>query len=74
MLRAELLCRDAPLLLVVGSSLQVWPVAGLPNETLSAGGAVAIVNLDETPYDAHAATIVRDASGPTLAAVAAALA
>jgi NAD-dependent deacetylase len=74
MLRAELLCREAPLLLVVGSSLQVWPVAGLPNETLSAGGALAVVNLDETPYDAHAATIVRDASGPTLAAVAAELA
>jgi len=74
MLRAELLCREAPLLLVVGSSLQVWPVAGLPNETLSAGGAMAIVNLDETPYDAHAAIIVRDGSGPTLAAVAGALA
>ncbi len=74
MLRAELLCREAPLLLVVGSSLQVWPVAGLPNETLSAGGAMAIVNLDETPYDAHAAIIVGDGSGPTLAAVAGALA
>jgi NAD-dependent protein deacetylase/lipoamidase len=74
MLRAELLCRDAPLLLVVGSSLQVWPVAGLPNETLSAGGTIAVVNLDETPYDVHAATIVRDASGATLAAVARALA
>jgi hypothetical protein len=48
----------------------VWPVAGLPNETLSAGGTLAIVNLDETPYDTHAATIVRDASGATLAAVA----
>ena len=69
MLRAELLCRNTGLLLVVGSSLQVWPVAGLPDETLSAGGALAIVNLDETPYDAQAATIVRDASGPTLAAV-----
>jgi NAD-dependent deacetylase len=74
MLRAELLCREAPLLVVVGSSLQVWPVAGLPNETLSAGGAMAIVNLDETPYDAHAAIIVRDASGSTLAAVSRALA
>jgi NAD-dependent deacetylase len=69
-LRAERLCREAPLLLVVGSSLQVWPVAGLPDETLSAGGTLAIVNLDETPYDAHAATVVRDASGATLAAVA----
>ena len=74
MLRAELLCRDAPLLLVVGSSLQVWPVAGLPNETLSARGVVAIVNLDETPYDAHAGAFARAASAAALAAVAAALA
>ena len=74
MLRAELLCRGAPLLVVVGSSLQVWPVAGLPNETLAAGGALAIVNLDETPYDAHATAIVRDVSAATLAAVAAELA
>ena len=54
MVRAELLAREAGLLLVVGSSLQVWPVAGLPGDTLAAGGALAIVNLDETPYDAVA--------------------
>lgn len=74
MLRAEHLCREAPLLLVVGTSLQVWPVAGLPHETLSTGGTIAIVNHDETPYDTHAATIVRDASGHTLVAVTRALA
>jgi NAD-dependent deacetylase len=74
MARAELLCGDAGLLLVVGSSLQVWPVAGLPADTLRAGGVVAIVNLDETPYDADAATVVRAQSGTTLAAVARALA
>ena len=55
MARAELLCGDARLLLVVGSSLQVWPVAGLPaGGTLRARRFVAIVNLDETPYDADA--------------------
>jgi NAD-dependent deacetylase len=70
MARAELLCREAGVLLVVGSSLQVWPVAGLPGDTLRSGGLVAIVNLEETPYDADAVTIVRGASGPTLAAVA----
>jgi NAD-dependent deacetylase len=68
--RAEELCRDAGLLLVVGSSLQVWPVAGLPGDTLRAGGALAIVNLDETPYDADALVVVRAPSGPTLAGVA----
>ena len=70
MARAELLCGEARLLIVVGSSLQVWPVAGLPGDTLVAGGAVAILNLEETPYDADAAIVVREPCGSTLAAVA----
>ena len=70
MVRAELLCGAARLLIVVGSSLQVWPVAGLPGDTLRAGGVVAILNLDETPYDADAVVVVREPSGSTLAAVA----
>ena len=36
--RATSLAREAALLLVVGSSLEVWPVAGLPEETLANGG------------------------------------
>jgi NAD-dependent deacetylase len=71
--RAEELCRDAGLLLVVGSSLQVWPVAGLPGDTLRAGGALAIVNLEETPYDGDALAVVRAPSGTTLAEVASVL-
>jgi NAD-dependent deacetylase len=74
MARAELLCGETGVLLVVGSSLQVWPVAGLPGDTLRSGGFVAIVNLDETPYDADAVTVVREPSGQTLDAVARALA
>src|SRR4029453_7368373 len=41
--RAFELARSARLLLVVGSTLEVYPVAGLPLETVGAGGAVAIV-------------------------------
>jgi NAD-dependent deacetylase len=70
MARAESLCRETRLLLVVGSSLEVWPVAGLPGETVRAGGAVAIVNLGETPYDADAALVVRQGIGGVLADVA----
>lgn len=65
--RAERLARDAALLLVVGSSLQVWPVAGWPAQTLGAGGAVAVVNRDETPYDRDAILTVREAAGASLA-------
>ena len=47
--RATELAQAAALLLVVGSSLEVWPVAGLPEETLAHGGKLAIVNRDPTP-------------------------
>jgi NAD-dependent deacetylase len=68
------LARDAGVLLVVGSSLEVFPVAGLPEATLAAGGAVAIVNRGETPYDARATVRIEGSAGETLAALEAALA
>ncbi len=74
MARAEELCRETGLLVVVGSSLAVWPVAGLPSGTLRADGAVAIVNFEATPYDDDAAVVVRASSAETLAAVSRALA
>lgn len=70
MARAERLCRETTLLLVLGSSLEVWPVAGLPQETLRAGGAVAIVNIGETPYDVEASLVVRERTAGVLAEVA----
>jgi NAD-dependent deacetylase len=51
MMRASLLAMNAGLMLAIGSSLEVWPVAGLPEETLNAGGKLAIVTMGETPYD-----------------------
>ena len=53
--RAYELAAGADLLLCVGSSLEVWPVAELPQVTLDAGGAVAIVTIGPTPYDPRAA-------------------
>jgi NAD-dependent deacetylase len=70
MARAESLCRETGLLLVLGSSLEVWPVAGLPGETVRAGGMLAIVNLDETPYDGDAELVVRGRTAAVLADVA----
>jgi NAD-dependent deacetylase len=66
--RATALAQQAGLLLVVGTSLEVWPVAGLPDETLAHGGKLAIVNRDPTPYDARASLVVHAAAGETLAA------
>ena len=55
MAEAQELCASAALLLCVGSSLEVYPVAGLPSLTLESGGRVAIVTKGPTPYDAEAA-------------------
>jgi NAD-dependent deacetylase len=72
--RANRLATDAGLLLVVGSSLEVHPAAELPLETLSAGGALAIVNRGSTPYDAEAAITIDAGAAETLRGLADALA
>ena len=52
--RAFALAEAADVLLCVGSSLEVHPVAQLPGVTLGAGGAVAIITQGPTPWDPHA--------------------
>jgi len=52
--RAQELAIGADLLLCVGSSLEVYPVAQLPLITRQAGGQVAIVTHGLTPVDEHA--------------------
>ena len=49
--RASELCEGAELLLCIGSSLEVQPVAGLPLLTRRCGGRVAIVTQGATPLD-----------------------
>jgi NAD-dependent deacetylase len=53
--RANELAAGADLLLCIGSSLEVYPVAQLPGVTLRRGGAIAIVTKGPTPYDRRAA-------------------
>jgi NAD-dependent deacetylase len=67
--RATQLARGARLVLVVGSSLEVWPVAGLPLEARS----FAIVNRGPTALDDGAVLKIDAGAGDTLAAVLAAL-
>jgi NAD-dependent deacetylase len=43
--------RAADLMVVLGSSLTVYPAAALPEVTLRRGGKLAIVNADPTPLD-----------------------
>ena len=51
--RASQLAATADVLLCIGTSLEVWPVAGLPEITVRSGGA--IVTQGQTPYDDEAA-------------------
>jgi NAD-dependent deacetylase len=67
--RASQLARSAGLMLVVGSSLEVWPVAGLPLEAR----AFAIVNRGPTALDDRALLKIDAGAGETLGAVLAAL-
>ncbi|HEU5213447.1 MAG TPA: NAD-dependent deacylase [Gaiellaceae bacterium] len=67
--RASELAAGVRLLLVVGSTLEVYPVAGLPLETLRAGGQVAIVNRGPTAFDGRAAIRIEGSAGEMLARV-----
>ena len=60
----------ADLLIAVGTSLQVYPAAGVPGETRRHGGDVAIINNQPTALDHEADLIVRGASGEILSALA----
>jgi NAD-dependent deacetylase len=51
---AQALALDADLMVCVGSSLEVYPVAGLPALTRGAGGKLALVTQGPTPYDEDA--------------------
>jgi NAD-dependent deacetylase len=73
MAEAQELAARADLLLCVGSSLEVYPVAGLPELTLASGGAVAIVTQGPTPYDRRAAVRMDGDVAEDLTAVLAAL-
>ncbi len=50
----------ADVMLVLGTSLTVFPAAGLPRLTLQRGGKVFIVNAQPTPLDAYAAGVYPD--------------
>jgi NAD-dependent deacetylase len=53
--RADRLAESADLMLCIGSSLEVYPVAELPLRTLAGGGQIAIITKGSTPLDHRAA-------------------
>ena len=54
MAEAQDLCEQCELMICVGSSLEVYPVASLPSVALNRGARLAIVTQGPTPYDRDA--------------------
>ena len=71
--RAFELARRARLLLVVGSALEVHPVAGLPRETLARAARSRSSTSGRRPFDAQASLRLESSAGEVLPAVVAQL-
>ncbi len=69
LLRAEAAAAECDLLLAVGSSLTVYPAAGLVPTADHHGAPVVIVNGEPTPYDELAAAVVREPISQSLPAI-----
>jgi NAD-dependent deacetylase len=74
MAQAQEMAERAELLICVGSSLAVYPVASLPAVTLDRGGRLAIVTKGPTPYDGDASVKLEGELDAELSALLAALA
>ncbi len=70
---AERIAAHTGLMLAVGSSLQVEPVASLCAVAVNAGHRLVIVNRDPTPYDDLAVEVIREPIGSALPRICAAL-
>jgi NAD-dependent deacetylase len=64
--RAMQSAEQADLLLAVGSSLQVYPIAGAVPAAKAAGALVVILNAEPTPFDALADAVLRGRIGDVL--------
>ncbi|MBW3537034.1 MAG: NAD-dependent deacetylase [Actinobacteria bacterium] len=64
--KAEQAVRTAGVLLTVGTSLGVYPVAALVPLAAQCGVEIVIVNAEPTPYDDLAAAVIRDSISEVL--------
>lgn len=64
--RAQALAVHADVMLVVGSSLQVYPAAGIPRLARDSGAALMIVNAEPTPFDGLASVVLCGKAGEIL--------
>jgi len=66
MARADAAVRACDLMLVLGSSLQVYPAAGFPLLAKRQGAGLVILNREQTPLDGYADLVLNAEIGPTM--------
>ena len=66
LLKADEMINECDLLIILGSSLIVYPVAFQPSQALSHGAKIAIINIQETHMDDHAEVVIHDKIGNIL--------
>jgi NAD-dependent deacetylase len=71
--RAQGAAESCELMLVLGSSLEVMPVAGLPMRAVERHAKLILINHDETYLDERAELVIRDDVAVALPAIVAAL-
>jgi NAD-dependent deacetylase len=61
--------QNCDLMIVIGSTLVIYPAAYVPTYATEAGAKLAIVNLTPTPFDHYAAVVVRGKAGEIMSKV-----
>jgi NAD-dependent deacetylase len=64
------LARQADVMLVVGSSLVVYPAADVPLVAIQSGARLIVINAEPTPFDRFAAVVIHGRSGEVLPEIA----
>lgn len=64
--RAQDFAVAADLMLIVGSSLQVYPAAGIPRLAREHGAELCIINAEPTPFDSAASMVIHGKAGELL--------
>jgi NAD-dependent deacetylase len=69
LLEASSRARSCDLMLVIGSTLVVYPAAYMPAYAREAGARLIIINLSDTPMDRHATVLIRERAGAAMTAI-----
>lgn len=61
--------QNCDLLIVIGSSLVVYPAAYIPTYAREAGARLVIINISTTPYDRSAEVVINESAGAVMESI-----